>query len=295
MKRTWAHLLGAGWVLAMATPSAAELRFCNDTDVNASIAIGYLAGDKWTSEGWWGAAPGQCVTAVDAPQPQSFYYWHAVNENGEFASSAYFFCAVNDVFTIIGDEDCEARGHNRVAFSEVQIGADGTQEVRLTQALAPKPAALRKTAEPELVAEPVSEPEPVAEVEADSAPTPAILPQPSFSLNTDIATADLLTSVPLDFPAVKAALLGEWTRDDGAQSSIIDAKRFEDIENGTVTATGSWRLTAACPGNEGDGPGIIVRYDENPGETLCLMLQDLTDDRFTLRDVGSDQVFTYTR
>ncbi|MEO0774526.1 MAG: DUF1036 domain-containing protein, partial [Pseudomonadota bacterium] len=79
------HVLGAGCLLTLATPAMAELRFCNETNVNASIAIGYLAGDKWTSEGWWTAQPGQCVTTVDAPQPQAFYYWHAVNEVGEFA------------------------------------------------------------------------------------------------------------------------------------------------------------------------------------------------------------------
>lgn len=295
-----AQLLGAGCFLAVTTPAAAELRFCNDTNFNASIAIGYLAGDKWTSEGWWGAAPGQCVTAVDDPQPQAFYYWHAVNENGEFASDAYFFCAVNDVFTIIGDQDCEARGHNRTAFTEVQIGADGNGEVRLTQALAPKPAAVRKTAEPEAVAELVTEPAPEptpkpAEAEGGSTSSYAELPQPSFKLTTDIATADLLTSAPLDFPAVKAAIQGEWTRDDGSQSSVIGAKRFEDFEDGTAKAAGSWRLTAACPGNGGDGPGIIIRYDENPDESLCLVLQDLADDSFTLRVAGSDQTFTYTR
>ncbi|MEO0372962.1 MAG: DUF1036 domain-containing protein, partial [Pseudomonadota bacterium] len=117
MARRWAHLFGAGILTALAAPAAAQLSFCNETGVNASIAIGYLAGDTWTSEGWWTAQPGQCVTAVDAPQPQAYYYWHAVSENGEFASDAYFFCAVDDVFTIIGDQDCEARGHDRVAFT----------------------------------------------------------------------------------------------------------------------------------------------------------------------------------
>ncbi|MEM7734007.1 MAG: DUF1036 domain-containing protein, partial [Pseudomonadota bacterium] len=74
MTRHWMLVLSAGWVLTLVPPAAAELSFCNDTDVNASIAIGYLAGDKWTSEGWWTAPPGQCITAVDAPQAQAYFY-----------------------------------------------------------------------------------------------------------------------------------------------------------------------------------------------------------------------------
>ncbi|MEM6586831.1 MAG: DUF1036 domain-containing protein [Pseudomonadota bacterium] len=294
MTRNCMHLLGAGLLFVAATPAVAELSFCNETDVNASIAIGYLAGDEWASEGWWTAQPGQCVTAVDAPPAQAYYYWHAVNENGEFAADAYFFCAVDDVFTIIGDEDCEARGHNRIAFNEVQIGADGGHEVRLTAALAPKPAVVRKTAEPEAAPEPAPEltPQPA---EAEAASTFNTLPQPSFTLKTDIPAAELLNSRPLDFPAIKAALQGEWAQEGSAQSTVIDAKRFEDFEDGSSKATGSWRLAATCPDQAGIGPGIFIRYDENPGQSLCMILTALSENGFTLRDPSSGEAFDYTR
>lgn len=299
MARKWMHLLGAGCFAALSTPAMAELSFCNETDLNASIAIGYLAGDKWTSEGWWTAGPGQCVTTVDAPAPQAYYYWHAVNENGEFASDAYFFCAVDEVFTIIGDEDCAARGHDRLAFNEVQIAADGTQQVRLTAALAPKAAPARKTAEPvsepdvePAVAEPLSEPVP----EASPDPAPASLPKPTLSLSKDIATADLLTTWPLDFPAIKTALQGDWVQTDNpAMSSAIGGNRFDDFENGTPTASGAWRLAATCPGGAGEGPAIVLRYDDRPEDALCVILQALDDGAFTLRDPRDGLLIRYTR
>ncbi|MEO0372860.1 MAG: DUF1036 domain-containing protein, partial [Pseudomonadota bacterium] len=231
----------------------------------------------------------------------AYYYWHAVSENGEFASDAYFFCAVDDVFTIIGDQDCEARGHDRVAFTEVQIGDDGVSEVRLTAALAPKPQAARKATEPEAEPEPepetaaVAASEPVTEPEVEPASPPTNLPQPTFTLTTDVPVADLLTTVPLDFPAVKAAILGEWGQDGSDLSVKIGPKRFEEFENGATKAAGAWRLTATCPGHGGAGPGVMLRYDASPDEKTCLVLQDLRDDGFALRDPGSEAEISYAR
>ncbi|MEM7598850.1 MAG: DUF1036 domain-containing protein [Pseudomonadota bacterium] len=321
MIRTFATLIGAGTMaIGLSTPAQAELRFCNDTDVNVSIAIGYLGGDQWTSEGWWNAGAGQCVTVVDAPAPQSYYYWHAVNEIGTFKSEDYYFCAVNDVFTIIGDTECAARGHDRLSFTEVQIAASGEAEVRLTAALAPEPPAQaqtqRKSAEPEeatdtapqksqetaALAEPAAEPaaEPTPEPAAEPAPEPqpatGPAPTPTLTLAKDIPTSELLTSVPLDFPAVKRALLGEWTSNDNpGQSSKITRARFEDFKDGAANGAGSWRIAASCPGHPGAGMGIVVTYDDRPAEALCMVLDTLSDTGFTLRDPGRGDVLTYSR
>lgn len=313
MTRHFTALMGAGAAaLAWAAPATAELSFCNDTGISASIAIGYLGGDQWTSEGWWNAGAGECVTVVDAPAPQAFYYWHAVNENGEFVSEDYYFCAVDDVFTIIGDSDCAARGHDRISFNEVQIGGDGALEIRLTAALAPQAPSLRKSPEPAETAEtppqksqetaalteqaPEPAPEPVTEPVTEPDPAATAVSQPTLSLVTDIPVADLLTSAPLDFPAIKTALTGDWTQDGNPDlTTQISRDRFEDFQNGAGDGQGNWRLGAACPGHPGEGMGVIITYDANPDQALCMVLDGLTETSFMLRDPQSDETLSYSR
>lgn len=312
MTRIFAQAVIAGCCAAgFAGTASAQLSFCNDTDVNASIAIGYLGGDQWTSEGWWNAGPGQCVTVVDAPQAQAFYYWHAVNENGAFASDDYYFCAVDDVFTIVGDTDCAARGHDRISFNEIQIGAAGTAEVRLTVALAPQPQAARKTPEPEPAPEPapqksaepaavaLAEPEPIPAPAAEDAGTeaaPAVAPKPTLSLGADLPVAALLTSTPLDFPGIQAALIGDWTQADNADlTSRITRGRFEEMNSGTAQGRGRWRLAASCPGQAGEGVGIIATYDDASEAPVCMIVHALDDGALTLRDPADGTLVSYTK
>lgn len=298
-------LLGAGClVMVLGGAAHAELSVCNDTPVNASVAIGYMGGGEWTSEGWWTVAPGACVTIVNDPQPQSYYYWHAVNENGEFASDDYFFCTENDVFTIVGDRDCAARGHDRLGFNEIQIGAQGVSEVRLTATMAPNASAARKTAEPQDT--PIDDPTVSPQVSQDASNDVATQPPAdagakasagsSSSFAGEVAVSALLDTTPIDFSAIQAALLGEWTQtEDQRLSSRFSLGRFEDFEDGVSGQAGRWRLVAACPSNPGAGIGILKTSETVADTVKCLILQDLQDDSVTLRVSTEDRLISYSR
>jgi uncharacterized membrane protein len=45
-------LLALGIALAVARPAQADLRVCNETGSNRSVAIGYSKNKQWVSEGW---------------------------------------------------------------------------------------------------------------------------------------------------------------------------------------------------------------------------------------------------
>ena len=95
---------------------------------------------------------------------------------------------------------------------------------------------------------------------------------------------------------MKRALLGEWNSDDNpGQMSKITAARFEDFKDGAANGAGSWRLAAACPDHAGAGAGIIVIYDDRPDETLCMLLDTLSENAFTLRDPARGEVLSYSR
>lgn len=108
----------------------AGLEFCNNTDQTVSIAIGYANGETWTSEGWWVAEPGNCVSPVKGDLPLSFYYWRATARDYSWEESRFMFCTSSEVFTIEGDTDCEARGYNRSPFNEIAL--DGARSFTMT-------------------------------------------------------------------------------------------------------------------------------------------------------------------
>ena len=46
--------------IALPTAARAELKFCNQTKDDVSVAIGFKSpdSDQWKSEGWWNIKPG---------------------------------------------------------------------------------------------------------------------------------------------------------------------------------------------------------------------------------------------
>lgn len=118
----------------LAAPAAAELSFCNDTPVTLSVAIGYATGDTWTSEGWWRIEPVSCTAIIEEDLDLRYYYWHAWHPGGDLVEDDYRFCISDEVFTIEGDTDCADRGHDRVAFNEVNVGEALSFTVHLTGA-----------------------------------------------------------------------------------------------------------------------------------------------------------------
>lgn len=129
-------------VCALPIPAtAAGLDFCNSTDETVSVAIGYNDNGTWTSEGWWQAEPGACTTAVSGDLSRRYYYWRAVSKrhSWERDDQKYMFCTSSEVFTITGDEDCDARGYRREAFNEIDL--EGAKSFTMTlNASTPAPA-----------------------------------------------------------------------------------------------------------------------------------------------------------
>ena len=122
MRRMLAMIAATG--LALPVAAQAGLEVCNDTDLRQSVAIGYEApGGVWTSEGWWEVLAGECTTVLGGDLPLTHYYWRATTGDEDFPAEDYYFCSSDDVFTIVGDTNCEVRGYTREPFSEIVVGS----------------------------------------------------------------------------------------------------------------------------------------------------------------------------
>jgi len=90
--------------LTASTGSFADFQLCNGSDVQMSIAVGYLHQDHgWSSSGWWTVESGNCVTAFHG-KPLREYFLYAVdlkgrNWLGEEGQKGGWFCTSKDKFT----------------------------------------------------------------------------------------------------------------------------------------------------------------------------------------------------
>ncbi|KMW58115.1 putative integral membrane protein [Candidatus Rhodobacter oscarellae] len=114
------------------TPALAGLIFCNETGTRATVAIGYTEDGSWISEGWWRVEPFDCTEVQAGDLTKRYYYWRATSKGGTFPSENYYFCTTDAAFTIVGDENCEQRGYQREAFTEVDTGQSKDFIVNLT-------------------------------------------------------------------------------------------------------------------------------------------------------------------
>lgn len=111
-------------------PALADLEFCNNTDENVSVAIGYADDETWVSEGWWTTAPGDCTTPIAGQLPNRYYYWRATSPSYSWEEEQYMFCTSPKTFTIVGDENCEGRGYDQNPFNEIDL--DGATSFTMT-------------------------------------------------------------------------------------------------------------------------------------------------------------------
>ena len=118
--------------LGLSAPAAAGLRFCNETEASAAVAIGYQGdGGDWTSEGWWRVEPGGCTSVIDGDLKRRIYYWRATSKGYSWKMAKFMFCTSPKAFSIVGDEDCAARGYRREGFNEIKL-ADGVRAFKFT-------------------------------------------------------------------------------------------------------------------------------------------------------------------
>lgn len=139
--------LGAAALTFSTSTAHASFQACNETSANASVAIGYRKDGEWVSEGWWIVPPGGCKTVIGADLDLKRYYWRATGKGQDWAVSRFMFCASREVFTIIGDKNCEDRGYTSEAFNEIVLD-DGQASYTLSL-LPTEPAADAKQALPE--------------------------------------------------------------------------------------------------------------------------------------------------
>lgn len=136
-RRRSAALVGgalAAMLAASVVPARADLRLCNKTGSTVSVAIGYKAKEGWRSEGWWNIGGQKCGTLLSGSLASRYYYLYAVDANrgGEWSGKAVM-CTRRKMFTIMGVEDCVARGYERTGFFEIDTAEQRSWTVHLYQ------------------------------------------------------------------------------------------------------------------------------------------------------------------
>lgn len=115
-------------------PAYADLRVCNETGNQISIALGYRAERGWQSEGWWVATPQQCAVVYQGDLNSRFYYLYVADDIGGGAwDGSVYMCTRDESFTIFGVEDCLARGYERTGFFEVDTQNRTDWTLQLTE------------------------------------------------------------------------------------------------------------------------------------------------------------------
>jgi len=130
-----AMLLGLAVPAALvATPAMADLQVCNQTRNPVNIALGFRSAAGWQSQGWWLATPQNCAIVYQGDLDAKFYYVFAVDDiGGGVWDGTVYMCTRDQSFTIIGYEDCLARGYERTGFFEVDTQNKGDWTLHLTE------------------------------------------------------------------------------------------------------------------------------------------------------------------
>lgn len=118
-------LLGAaGAALLSVAPARANLRVCNNTHMLVNFAIGYNAGERFVTEGWWTMTPGSCSIPWRGALPGRFTYLYATDIDGvDVLAGKVSMCVDRVKFKIYGVNDCWRRGLQAVNFVEIDAGA----------------------------------------------------------------------------------------------------------------------------------------------------------------------------
>jgi uncharacterized membrane protein len=125
-------LAAVGLVLGVTSPAAADLRICNATTGRVGVAIGYEGAKGWATEGWWTIAGETCETLLKGKLEQRLFYVHAIDyDRGGEWSGPTVMCTDDKAFVILGNGDCEQRGHRRAGFMEVDTNGSRDWTIRL--------------------------------------------------------------------------------------------------------------------------------------------------------------------
>lgn len=119
--------------LACSSVVRADFRVCNQTENTVQVAIGYLSGNTWKTEGWWTLRTRRCATILQGPLSARFYYFYAEDTvtGGGWAGQTLM-CIKETEFTIEGVTDCYAKGYDRKPFKEIDTRNLRNWTVQLT-------------------------------------------------------------------------------------------------------------------------------------------------------------------
>jgi uncharacterized membrane protein len=140
--RRWIAIPTAIAAAGLMTGAAlADFRLCNNTGSRVGVAIGYMDGETWMTEGWWNLSSRSCETILRGTLTSRYYYIYAVDydRGGEWSGKA-FMCTRDKEFTIRGVEDCLARGFERTGFFEVDTAQQRSWTVQLTESTEQAPS-----------------------------------------------------------------------------------------------------------------------------------------------------------
>jgi len=112
-------MLGAAVALVSA-PAEANFRVCNKTKALVNIAVGYVEGADFATEGWWTVTPGSCATPVRGDLPGRYLYLYGEDiDAGDVLKGTTSMCIDRRKFKILGISDCWRRGLIAVNFAEI--------------------------------------------------------------------------------------------------------------------------------------------------------------------------------
>ncbi len=127
-------LMLAGLVVAFGGPAYADLRVCNTTNSRVGLALGYLDGETWISEGWFTLKPQRCEIIIRGKLGARYFYIHALDyDRGGNWSGPNILCTREVEFSIRGPLDCYARGYDRAGFLEIDTTQQPDWTVELSE------------------------------------------------------------------------------------------------------------------------------------------------------------------
>ena len=100
--------------------ASAEFRVCNKTKYLLNVAVGYLAGADFATEGWWSVTPNSCATPIREALPGRYAYLYATDvDANDVLKGTVSMCVNRRGFKIFGIADCWRRGYQAVNFAEI--------------------------------------------------------------------------------------------------------------------------------------------------------------------------------
>jgi uncharacterized membrane protein len=120
-------------VFADSGAAEAALKVCNKTQARVGLAFGVATDGVLTSDGWYNIKPGGCEDVIVGDLAAGPYFIHAIDydRGGEWGGTDLL-CISDGAFSIIGVNDCYARGYTRAGFRRIETNGQKHWSLDLT-------------------------------------------------------------------------------------------------------------------------------------------------------------------